>query len=130
MTDADVSDFWTSKGDVSAVDPDDLKATCAFMRDVKARAPVRQNAVISGRAYENVCSPGANVEAVWYRAAMLGLLQLQGDLLTPWTHDGELDNAVIQVAATFPMKKMEVGVVQDGLPFDVQEFVKQIGART
>jgi len=50
--------------------------------------------------------------------------------LTPWMHDGEPDDAVIQVAATFPMKNTEVGVVHDGLPFDVEEFLKQIGART
>ena len=48
--------------------------------------------------------------------------------LRPWTHDGELDEAVLQVAATFPMKKMEVGVVHDGPPFEVQEFLKQIEA--
>jgi hypothetical protein len=81
--------------------------------------------------YESMCSRGANVEAVWYRASMLGLLEmLPGNMLTPWTNDGELDDKVIQVAATFPMKKMEVGVVHAGPPFDVAEFLKQIGART
>jgi len=76
---------------------------------------------------------------VWYRASMLGLLEMLPNVapqmipefpLTPWTHNGELDDAVIQVAATFPMKRIGVGVVHDGLPFDVEEFVKQIGART
>jgi len=42
------------------------------------------------------------------------------------THDGEFDDAVFQVAATFPMEKMRTGVVREGLPFDVDEFVKQI----
>jgi len=46
-----------------------------------------------------------------------------------WTHDGELDDAVFQIAATFPMEKMRTGVVREGLPFDVEEFVKQIGTR-
>jgi hypothetical protein len=36
---------------------------------------------------------------------------------------------VIQIAATFPMKRMGVGVVHEGLPFDVEEFLKQIVAR-
>ncbi len=58
------------------------------------------------------------------------LLQiLPGEPLTPWTHNGELDDAVFQVAATFPLKKMEVGVVHEGPPFDVEEFFKQVGAR-
>ncbi len=52
------------------------------------------------------------------------------EILMPWTHDGELDDAVFQVAAKFPMTNMEVGVVHDGLPFDVEEFLKQIGERT
>ena len=49
--------------------------------------------------------------------------------LTRWAHDGDLDNAVFQVASTFPMKKMAVGVEQEELPLDVDEFVKQVGAR-
>ncbi len=62
---------------------------------------------------------------MWYRASMLGLLQMLPESpLKPWTRDGlNLDEVVFQVAATFPMKKMEVGVVHDGLPFDVQELL-------
>jgi hypothetical protein len=45
-------------------------------------------------------------------------------------HDGEIDDSVFQGAATFPMRNMEVGVVNEGLPFNAEEFVKQIGART
>jgi hypothetical protein len=135
VDETDVPNFWRSKGDVATVKPGDLKAVCALMRDVKAG----QSVGIDSRAYENACSPGADVDAVWYRASMLGLLQMLPQMspqmfpespLTPWTHDGELDDAVFQVAATFPMKNMEVGVVHHELPFDVQEFVKQIGART
>ena|SRR5690242_9386612 len=128
MTDH-VSDFFGgSGGDVAAVDAADLKAVRAFMRNSKAGPAARG---ISSRGYESMCSPGANVEAVWYRASMLGLLEmLPGNMLTPWTNDGELDDKVIQVAATFPMKKMEVGVVHEGPPFDLEEFLKQIGART
>ena len=78
-----------------------------------------------------MCSPGANVVAVWYRASILGVLQmLPGNPLAPWLDEGLLDEAVFQIAATFPMKKLPVGLVKNGLPFDVQELVKQIGART
>lgn len=52
------------------------------------------------------------------------------ELLASWTHDGQLDDAVFEVAATFPMHKMKTGVVREGPPFDVEEFVKQIAART
>jgi hypothetical protein len=38
-------------------------------------------------------------------------------------------DAVFDVAATFPMEKMRTGVIRQGPPFDVEEFVKQIGGR-
>jgi hypothetical protein len=57
------------------------------------------------------------------------MMQMMPDMLAQWTHDGDLDDAVFQVAATFPMEKMRTGVVREGPPFDVEEFVKQIGAR-
>lgn len=37
---------------------------------------------------------------------------------------------VFQIAATFPMKKLPIGLVKNGLPLDVRELVKQISART
>ncbi len=123
-------DFFGSRGnDVAAVNPNDLRNVWIMMRDLEARAS--QSGSISSGPYERVCSPGANVLAVWYRASILGVLQmLPGNLLTPWSHEGELDDAVFQIAATFPMKKLPVGLTKNELPFDVQELVKQIGART
>jgi hypothetical protein len=58
------------------------------------------------------------------------MMKMLPDMLAPWTHDGEFDDAVLQVASVFPMKKMQVGVVRQGPPFDLQEFMKQIRART
>ena len=90
-----------------------------------------KGAGISNSLYESVCTPGAAVESVWFRASMLARLkQMQPELLAQWTHDGQLDDAVFDVAATFPMEKMRTGVVRQGPPFDVEEFVKQIGGRT
>jgi hypothetical protein len=138
MTEADIPNSWRSKGDVSAVNPADLKAVCAFSREVQAATGGKAGMIESG-LYERMCSPAADVEAVWYRASMLGLLEMLPNAdpqmfpespLTPWTHNGELDDAVFQVAATFPMKRMGVGAVHEGLPFDLEEFLKQIGART
>ena len=48
--------------------------------------------------------------------------------LAQWTHDGEFDDAVFDVAATIPMKKMATGIVY-GPPFDVEEFVKRVAAK-
>ena len=124
-------DFFGARGtDVAAVNPNDLRNVWTMMRDLQARAQAGQSGSISSGLYERACSSGANVLAVWYRASILGVLQtLPGNPLTPWSHEGELDDAVFQIAATFPMKKLPVGLVKNGLPFDVQELVKQIGAR-
>jgi hypothetical protein len=78
--------------------------------------------------YKSVCSPGADALSVWYRASMLALtIKMRPDLLAPWIRDGQPDDAVFEVAATFPMEKMRTGIVREGLPFDVEEFVKRIG---
>jgi hypothetical protein len=43
----------------------------------------------------DACSPGADVTAVWFRASMLGVLQMFPESpLIQWTHDGELDDVV------------------------------------
>jgi hypothetical protein len=125
-------DLWagSQEGDtVAAVSPDDLGKLWKLVRDVEAQNP-GECASIGNSVYQSVCGPGVDVIAVWYRVSMLGAItKMKPDLLSQWTHEGDLDDAVFQVAATFPMKKMPVGVEQEGLPFDVEEFVKQIGAR-
>jgi hypothetical protein len=57
---------------------------------------------------------------------MLQLLSGQTDLLSPWVHEGELHDAVLKVSAVFPIKKLQVGVVHQGFPLDVEEFVRQV----
>ena len=125
-------DFFAARGsDVTAVNPEDLRNVWKMIRDLQARALAGQSGSISNELYEGACSPGANVVAVWYRASILEVLQmLPGNPLMPWSHQGELHDAVFQITATFPMKKLPVGLLKNGLPFDVQELVKQIGART
>jgi hypothetical protein len=79
---------------------------------------------------QEACSPGADVFAVWYRAATLQLLCGRIGVSSPWLTDSVLDKAVIKVAATFPIEKMQVGIVHQGPPLDVPAFVKQIEAET
>jgi hypothetical protein len=66
--------------------------------------------------------PGAEVGAVWYRVSMLQLLAGPIGVLLP--------DAVFSFAATFPMNKLSVGEVSQGLPFDVEEFIKQLEQQT
>jgi hypothetical protein len=90
-----------------------------MQRDFQAAAPNQQFAM-DIRCFERACGgPGANLQAVWFRSSMLQLLA--GPL-----HDGELADAVCEVARTLPMKRLSVGVVHKGPPFDLQEFSEQI----
>jgi len=115
----------TEGNSVATVSPDDLRKVWVIV------LAGGQHSSIDIRSFQHICSPGADVMAVSFRASVLAMMtQMMPDMLAQWTHDGELDDAVFQVAATFPMKKMRTGVVREGPPFDVEEFMRQIGART
>jgi hypothetical protein len=121
-------DLWEQQtGDVLAVKPDDLKKVWRLFGGIEARNP-GQSGAAGDNVYKSVCSPGADARSVWYRASMLALtIKMRSDLLARWIRDGQPDDAVFEVAATFPMVKMRTGIVREGLPFDVEEFVKRIG---
>src|SRR5262249_57816315 len=111
-----------------AVDPADMKSICGMGRESLAAAQAAGSTgghAIGMSVYESVCSPGANVTAAWYRVSMLNLCEQMG-LLPGYKRDGEFADAVFQVAAAFPMKRMEMDVTYQGPPFDVEEFVKQV----
>lgn len=79
-------------------------------------------AMVDARVYQQLCSSGANVEAAWLRALMLSTLD---KIMPGWMENHDTD-AVIKIAAHFPMKTMKVGVVYDQLPFNLQEFLNRI----
>lgn len=115
-------------GLVAAVDPSDMKSVWRMGRETQAAAQAVGSTgshAISMGTYTSVCSPGANVTAVWYRLGMLGLCEQMG-LLGSYKVDSEFTDAVFRVAATFPMKRMEMGVTYPGPPFAVDEFLKQV----
>src|SRR6266478_3908268 len=87
--------LWAGSGEgtVATVNPDDLKKVWQVSAEFQAKNP--GHGAIGSTLYESVCSPGADVTAVWYRASMLGMLQMfPKSPLAQWTHDGELDVAV------------------------------------
>jgi hypothetical protein len=110
-------------GLVASVDPSDLKNVLRYRQEHPTAGAIGHS------VFESVCNPGANVTAVWYRALMLGLCDRAG-LLSSRKHDGEFDDVVLRMAATFPMKRMGMGVEYQGPPLDVQEFVRQIEQAT
>jgi len=111
--------------DVPVVDVADLKSVWSIYRDREAGNPGIQFGVDLD-IIRGVCSAGADVGAVTYRCAMLGMLEmLSAERLLPWRAD-EFFAAAAKVAATIPMQWMEAGVPQSRLPFDVDAFFEEV----
>lgn len=103
---------------IPPVDPEDIK------RCWHLKPPWRP-----GNDQQSACNPGADVQAVFWRWVMIDTLTTY-NLLTPWQHDEELDDAVFRIAATFPIKVLgHKGYKISGdeiLPFDPNAFVQQL----
>jgi len=107
---------------VPPVDPADIRSVYRMQKEFQALVP-NEGLMIHADEYKKACRPGASVGAVFERTSMLGVLQA-AEILRP--EDAVIDDVVFQVLASIPMKRMKVGVVYDGLPFDTQEFLKEV----
>ncbi len=115
---------------IPVVDPVDIRRVWAFIAKVGAapshdkeqKAAEQPSSIgVSFESLAQECSHGADIFAVWLRTSILGLLSQQG-LLNPWLHNGEPDDRVFQVAASFPIAGIE--------RFNPHEFLEQLGFET
>jgi hypothetical protein len=114
-------------GLIPIVDPADLKNVWAMQEDVLVTHPGQQVGIASF-LYERACTPGANVQAVFFRVSMLRVLKMMSEsegLISSWLYDGKPEDAVFKVLATMPMNGLPPSGRQ-GLPFDVEEFRRLI----
>ena len=102
---------------IPPVDEHDLKALHELCVE-RARRYCGKDGVISIEMTARVCSPTANLPAVWLRHTQLRALYRQG-LLAEWQHGTELDGIVFHVASSIPMK---------GTHLDDRAFVEQLRA--
>lgn len=121
----DPSSWSSAPGPVAAVSPADLKKVWQLYTEI-AKKHSGRNFAVGADIVEKVCSPGADIQAVCYRLWQLKLLQMMGKEFSRHVHDATPEERVFEVAASFPMKKMSVGVTYHEPPFDVEEFLKQI----
>jgi len=112
-------------GLVVPVDPSDIQEVIRMSSETMAQALGLPGPAIGANALKPMCTPEAHVMAIWYRVRMLGLCDANGRL-SAYKTNGEYTDAVYRVAATFPMKRVEMDVIHEGPPFDIEEFVKQI----
>ena len=101
------------------VDPAELRRYWEFTRRMPARHPPSGDGAvgIDIRLVEAEL-PGVNIPAVWLRAASIQTMQAHG-ALKEWEHGTQLDDVVIQVAATFPF---------GGNKIDAESFREQLRA--
>jgi hypothetical protein len=125
---SDVTDGAAPDNDlIPTVSSVDVRNVWMMQRDTQKSFPGQQVWGASG-TQERACSPGADSEAVYQRASLLYLLgSMDGpNPLAPWMHNGEPDDVVFKVFATFPMKRLPRDSNFGGLPFDFEELAKQL----
>lgn len=104
---------------IPPVDEHDLKALHELCVD-RAKRYCGKDGVISIEMTARVCTPGANLPAVWLRHTELRSLYRQG-VLSEWQHGTALDDAVFRVSCSIPM---------NGTHLDAAEFVRRLRGST
>ena len=111
---------------VPTVDPEDLKAVFEVYRDEAKNNPDVKTLAMG--VFAQVCKPGADTQALWFRCAMLQLfISIVPEAeLSPWVKDGLPDDAMFREMARIPMEWMGVGVSRRGPPFDLDELMRRV----
>jgi len=100
---------------IPPVDEHDLKCLHELCVE-RAKRYCGKDGLVTLDSMARACSPSANLPAVWLRHSQLRALFRQG-LLAEWQHGTALDDAVFQLAATFPM---------NGTDLDQQAFLAHL----
>jgi len=103
---------------IPPVDPIDVRRVQELYEQfAQLRDPgMEGNTAIDASLMASVCSPGADMGAVWVRNALLGVMLQQG-VLADWQRGTGLDDAVYRVAGTIPL---------NGLQLDPRAFIQRL----
>lgn len=72
-----------------------------------------------------MCTPGADIVAVGYRTTLLWMMdRFAPEQLAPFMQNGVPQESVFRSAAKVRLEWLGVGIVREGLPFDVNEFLR------
>jgi hypothetical protein len=108
---------------VPEVDPLDIKSLWEYGEQLRHSHP--EGGVATGMGIlEHLCKPGAEVKAAVYRANQIGmLLCVAPEVMEPLIQDKR--DAVLQTAATIPMKWIGLGVTS-GWMFNPDDFIRRV----
>ena len=104
---------------IPTVDEQDLKSLHELCIE-RAKRYCGKDGVISLEMTARVCSPNANLPAVWLRHTQLRWLYRDG-LLADWQQGMHLDDAVFHLASSIPIT---------GTRLDQNAFIKNLRANT
>jgi len=120
---------------VPEVDVEDVRAVWRFCREVQENSPGQQVAV-DWLLLASVGRSGADVQAVWYRQAQLGLLKVLANHFPPVqdsigriTVGSEFKDSAFRAIAKVPMEWMG-NKPRQGFPFDVERFLQAAGSNS
>jgi hypothetical protein len=108
-------------GPVPVVNADDLKRVWSFLesetpRDSKGQ---RGTAAVDSKLLAGLCDKGADVLAVWSRAALIDGLLKQGRL-DRWREGSSLRARVFELAASFPLPRGLEAADYDGFIAEIE----------
>jgi hypothetical protein len=114
---------------VPPVTPADLSAVYSLMLRARADLPAsigmespEQPAIgFDPGVLADACGPGANVFAIWLRCALLEMMFRHG-VLALWQRGDRLDEGVFEVAAIFPISRID--------RFDGEAFLQRLRDRS
>jgi hypothetical protein len=114
---------------VPAVEPEDVKTVWQIGIDAQANH-AGKNVAVGVDLMKGACKPGADIEAVSYRAWFVWVIaQVAPEHLARFTREGRPDDVVFFAAAKVPAEWMGVGFVRQGPPFDVNDFLRLCGEK-
>ena len=110
------SGSFESRTPLFSVNPDDLKRVWSLMQ--KAISDHGPGIGIDAKIISQQCAPATDVNAVFFRAALLQHL-FQSGLLDDWREESEPAALVFQVGAVFPMEQGIQG-------YDPVDFIERL----
>jgi hypothetical protein len=84
-----------------------------------------ENVAVEFGAMKHAFTPGADVKAAFYRSTFIMMMTK----IAPerFSQDAQPTDAVFRAAAKVPAEWMGAGIVRNGSPFDVDEFLRLCG---
>jgi hypothetical protein len=119
---SEIDDLLGKPGEsVPVVDAADIKVIWDYSQKLKAEHP--DGVAVGEGVWKQLLAPGVDIRAVGYRCSMLSMLEM---MLRPAFTGGEPTENAFKVAARMDLNWMQVGVVHNGLPFNLDAFLAEV----